>query len=172
MGCATDNRRLRRRYSAIGLLAIALAATQTLGQWRDGHLVLINATDSLDQWAFLVDRRQIPERGDFAFFHATKTGFIARHFGRDVPPFGKRVYGVGGDMVSRTGDLVRINGRVVARLKPFTKKGEVLVPGPTGPVPQNCFYMGSPHRDGLDSRYAEIGFVCRDQLVGTGRAIL
>ena len=172
MGCATDNWRLRRRYAALGLLAIGLAATQALAQWRDGHLVLINTTDSLDQWAFLVDRNQIPERGDFAFFRAPQTAFIARHFGPDVPPFGKLVYGVGGDIVSRTGDLVRINGRVVARLKPFTRKGEALLPGPTGPVPQNCFYLGSPHRDGLDSRYAQIGFVCRDRLLGTGRAIL
>jgi conjugal transfer pilin signal peptidase TrbI len=172
MDRATEAKNLRRRYGALGLLAVGLAGAQALANWRNDHLILINETASLDHWAFLVDRRAVPERGDFAFFVAPQNDLVTRHFGSHAPPFGKRVYGVGGDRVSRNGHVVRVNGRAIARLKPFTKTGEALTPGPVGIIPPGCFYMGSPHRDGLDSRYGEIGFVCRGQLVGTGEAIL
>lgn len=172
MDRATEAKPLRRRYGVIGLLAIGLAGTQALANWRDNHLILINETASLDHWAFLVDRRETPERGDFAFFVAPQSDLVTRYFGKHPPLFGKRVYGVGGDRVSRDGNLVRVNGRAIARLKRFAKTGEALTPGPIGIIPPGCFYMGSPHRDGLDSRYDAIGFVCRGQLVGTGEAIL
>ena len=50
--------------------------------------------------------------------------------------------------------------------------GEVLLPGPIGRIPEHCFYLGTAHVDGLDSRYADIGFVCRARIIGTGDAIL
>jgi conjugal transfer pilin signal peptidase TrbI len=172
MDRATEERTIRWRYAAIALLAAGLAGTQALASWRDSHLVLINATLSLENWAFLVERGTKPRRGDIAFFVAPPNRIVTEHFGIPTPPFGKRVYGIAGDRVRREGDVVSVNGRPVARLKPLTKSGERLTPGPTGIIPQGCYYMGSPHKDGLDSRYADIGFVCHKQILGTGRAIL
>ena len=67
---------------------------------------------------------------------------------------------------------VSVNGARVAHLKPLSKRGERLVPGPVGRVPPGCYFMGSPHPDGFDSRYADIGWVCGPQIVGTGIAVL
>lgn len=172
MDRATDRHRHARRYAAIAVLATAIVVTQALASWRDSHAVLINTSASLANWAFLVDRGRQPKRGEIAFFRAPQSEIVTRHFGRNAPPFGKVVFGVGGDEVTRRGSLVRINGTAVVKLKRVTKLGERLQPGPVGIIPRGCYFMGTPHRDGLDSRYADIGFVCSDQIIGTGRAIL
>lgn len=160
------------RWLAIGLLAAALVATTALGSWRDEHAVLINTTESLPNWAFFIDKGRVPRRGDFVVFNPPVTPLIAAHFGARPAAFAKRALGMPGDLVTREGNRVRINGEVVAALKPLTTRGERLVPGPTGRVPDKCYYLGTAHKDGLDSRYADIGFVCMDRIVGTGDAIL
>lgn len=162
----------RARWLAIGLLAAALVATTALGSWRDEHAVLINTTQSLPNWAFFIDKGKEPRRGDFVVFNPPVTPLIAAHFGARPAAFAKRALGVPGDLVTRDGNRVRINGEVVAELKHLTTRGERLVPGPTGRVPERCYYLGTAHKDGLDSRYADIGFVCAHRIVGTGDAIL
>lgn len=155
----------------LGIVAVAAAylATQS---WRDRHLFLINATESLPNWAFVVERDTMPERGKLAFFAVRKTPLIVAHFGADPQPFGKIVYGMPGDLVTRTDDWVSVNGVRVAHLKQRSKRGEVLTPGPVGRVPASCYFMATPHPDGFDSRYADIGWVCPNQIVGTGTAVL
>jgi len=160
------------RWLVIGLLAAALVATTALGSWRDQHAVLINTTESLPNWAFFIDKGRVPRRGDFVVFNPPRTAIITAHFGLRPATFAKRALGMPGDLVTRDGNRVRINGEVAAELKPLTRRGERLVPGPTGRVPEHCYYLGTAHKDGLDSRYADIGFVCMDRIVGTGDAIL
>ena len=154
---------------AIVALALAYLATK---DWRDRHLVLINASASLPNWAFLVERGDQPQRGGYAVFAAARTPLIVAHFGKNPPPFTKIVYGVPGDMVTRADDWVSVNGTRIAHLKPFSKRGERLAPGPVGRVPQGCYYLGSPHPDGFDSRYADIGWVCARQIIGNASAVL
>ena len=72
----------------------------------------------------------------------------------------------------KLGGAALVNDRVVAHLKPKTRQGEAMVPGPIGTIPPGCIYAGSPHKDGFDSRYAAIGFICRDRLIGVGTPIL
>jgi len=57
-------------------------------------------------------------------------------------------------------------------MKTVSRLGEPLTPGATGRVPQGCFFAATPHKDGFDSRYAEIGFICAGQIVGTGEPVL
>ncbi len=161
-----------RRWLVIGGLAAALGASSSLASWRDDHAILINTTHSLPNWAFWIDKHRIPARGDFVVFAPPQTPLITAHFGKASPPFAKRVYGMPGDMVSRTGNVVSINGTEVARLKPTSVRGEVLAPGPTGRIPEHCYYLGTAHKDGLDSRYADIGFVCAGRIIGTGDSVL
>jgi conjugal transfer pilin signal peptidase TrbI len=69
--------------------------------------------------------------------------------------------------------VVRINGAEVARLKPRTSsRGEPLAARTGRPIPERCYYLGTAHKDGLDSRYADIGFVCAGRIIGTGDALL
>ncbi|MDP3674685.1 MAG: S26 family signal peptidase [Novosphingobium sp.] len=133
---------------------------------------MINASESLPNWAFLVEKRVQPRLRQYAFFRVRETPLIRAHFGDHPQPFGKLVYGVAGDLVTRDGHTVLVNGSPVAVLKPVSKRGEVLAAGPVGRVPPGCYFLATPHKDGFDSRYADIGWVCAPQIVGTGVPVL
>ncbi len=161
-----------RLWAAFGLFVAGSIALTALSDWRARHAFLVNASESLPNWAFVLDLGATPARGDYLFFDPPPSTLLRRHFGAQPHPFGKIVYGMPGDIVSHAGPIVLINGRPVARMKPLTRFGEPLTPGATGAVPQGCYFAATPHKDGFDSRYAEIGFVCRRQIVGTGTPIL
>ncbi|WP_150294383.1 S26 family signal peptidase [Sphingobium estronivorans] len=162
----------KRLWLLLGMGLAGWAVYGALREWRNAHAFLINRTDSLPNWAFLIHRTKKPARGDYIFFTAPTNALVTRHFGASPPMFGKLVYGMPGDVVSHQGAVVRVNGRPVARMKARTRWGEVLTPGPTGVIPQDCYYVGTPHKDGFDSRYAEIGLVCVRQIIGTGEPVL
>jgi len=82
------------------------------------------------------------------------------------------VYGVAGDVVTRQGPDFFINGKHVALAKHKSRRGEPLAAGPIGVIPHGCYFAGTPHKDGFDSRYAIIGWICRDRIVGTGSPVL
>lgn len=168
----TEHSHKVRRWLAIGGLGLCLAGGSALAAWRDEHALLINTTQSLPNWAFWIDRSRVPHRGDFVVFNPPRTPLIVAHFGKVPAPFAKRVLGMPGDVVTREGSVVRIGGHEVARLKAFSKHGEKLAPGPMGRIPEHCYYLGTAHVDGFDSRYADVGFVCQDRIVGTGDSVL
>ena len=162
----------RKLWLLLGVFVSGSVALKALSDWREGHLFLINASDSLPNWAFFIERGRLPAKGEFVFFDPPASPLLRRHFGKRPRMFGKIVYGVPGDIVGHEGADVTINGARVARMKSFTRLGEPLTPGATGRVPQGCFFVGTPHKDGFDSRYAEIGFVCARQIIGTGEPVL
>ena len=153
----------------LGAAALALVAARDFSQ---NHLLLLNASPSLPNWAFWVERHKRPVHGDYVFFDPPRSVLLIRHFGGKPRLFGKQVMGMPGDIVSRQGKLVRVNGRAVARTKPLTRSGEALVAGPVGRVPRGCSFVATGHKDGFDSRYAASGWVCAPQIVGVGRPIL
>ena len=77
-----------------------------------------------------------------------------------------------GDVVSHEGAEVLVNRRKVGARLARTRLGLTLSPGPEGVIPRDCFFVGSDHPRGFDSRYAEVGFACRGHILGSGRAIL
>jgi conjugal transfer pilin signal peptidase TrbI len=167
--------RWRPRKRLWAMLGIAIVGAIFIGEirsWRDSHVLLINTTESLPNWAFMIRRHQLPARGDYVFFDPPPSTLLRRHFGAKPQMFGKMVYGMPGDVVRHRGIVVTINGAPIGRLKPRTRSGEPLTPGAIGTIPLGCYYAGSPHPDGFDSRYAEIGFVCGRQIVGVGEPVL
>lgn len=155
------------------VLGTALFLTwSSVDSYASEHIFLVNRTESLPNWAFFMRRGGDAVEGDVVFFEPPKTKLVVDHFGAEPSPFGKIVYGVAGDEVRHDGEkvLVRRKGesdwRVVGSMKAVSMRGEVLKEGPVGVVPADCFYVGTPHKDGFDSRYAAIGFVCRKQLIG------
>ncbi|WP_242121848.1 S26 family signal peptidase [Sphingomonas lacusdianchii] len=161
-----------RQWSSVALLAFVMASYNGITSWRETHAFMINASESLPNWAFFVEKGGEVAKGKYVFFVPPSNALVRRHFGPDSGPFGKRVIGMPGDLVSHDGPWVLVNGARVAHMKPRSRFGETLTPGPVGRVPEGCYYVGSPHPDGFDSRYAEIGFACRKQLIGTGTPIL
>lgn len=164
--------RRKRLYAGFLGAATLFGCWQSLADWRDHHAFLINATQSLPNWAFLIDRGARPRRGDYVFFDPPHDPLILRHFGERPAMFGKIAYGVAGDVVTRQGRTFFVDGREVAIAKTVSHAGEPLALGPVGRIPAGCYFVGSPHKDGLDSRYAAVGWPCDNRIVGTGTPIL
>jgi conjugal transfer pilin signal peptidase TrbI len=162
----------KRLWAALGLFIAGGASLSAIAEWRDTHALLINASESLPNWAFVIHKTAVPKRGEYVFFTPPTVPLVIKHFGAKKQMFGKIVYGMPGDLVVHRGADVIVAGKLVSHMKPFTRTGEPLVAGPTGVIPQSCYYVGSPHKDGFDSRYAAIGFACADRIVGVGKPIL
>lgn len=162
----------RRLYAAYALLAALILTLSSIAAWQRQHGLVINVSDSLPNWAFWIDRTRPPVRGDYVFFRVARTPVIAAHFGDAPQLFGKRVYGVSGDVVTRQGRTFLVNGVPVAKAKERSRRGLPLQPGPTGTIPPNHYFVATPHPDGFDSRYADIGWVAHRQLAGVGTPIL
>jgi len=162
----------KRLWRLAGLFVGGTVALSAISAWREKHLLLINVTDSLPNWGFLVHRGEPPSRGGYVIFDPPRSALLTHHFGARPQPFAKIALGMPGDLVTHEGTNVAVNGRVVSRMKPRTRQGEPLTPGATGRVPTGCYFLGTPHPDGFDSRYAEIGFICARQIIGTGEPIL
>lgn len=163
---------LVQKLAVIAVLSSLAMGFGALARWSGAHALMVNASDSLPNWAFLVESGRFPKRGDYVIFHPGHDRVTTKYFGTNPPPFAKIAVGLPGDVVTRRGADVLVNGQQVASLKPVTKRGDALEAGPLGIVPKGCIFAATSHKDGFDSRYAHIGFVCRDRLVGTGRAIL
>ena len=162
----------KRFYAMLAVAGLIYVAASSVADWRDSHTFLINTSPSLPNWAFILDTAHPPVRGALIFFDPPPSALVRAHFGMHPAAFGKRVYGVAGDVVSRVGRTFSVNGHEVGVAKPVSMRGEPLALGPTGVVPRGCFFVGSPHKDGFDSRYAAIGWPCMNRVFGTGTAIL
>ena len=156
-------------WAMLGAGALALGATS---RFAENHALMINASPSLPYWAIWLDRTGKPVRGDLIVFAPPWSDLVTRHFGARPQPFGKRVLGIAGDRVTEKDREFFVNGKPVAFAKVTSRLGEPLALGPTGTIPTNCYFVGSEHKDGFDSRYAAIGWICRPQVLGVGRAVL
>ena len=155
--------------AGIGAGALALAATS---RFAETHALMINASPSLPYWAIWLDSTGTPARGDLIVFVPPRSDLITRHFGAKPQPFGKRVLGVAGDRITEMDRVFYVNGVAVARAKLVSRLGEPLPLGPTGTIPKDCYFVGTEHKDGFDSRYAAIGWICQRQVLGVGSAVL
>lgn len=156
-------------WGGFGAGALALSSLAAFGQ---GHALMINASPSLPYWAIWLDRGRVPQRGDIILFDPPSSSLLAKHFGKEPKPFGKRVSGVPGDVVTEKDRAFFVNGKRIAKAKLKSRLGEPLALGPTGAVPPSCYFVTSEHKDGFDSRYAAIGWICRQRILGVGRPIL
>lgn len=160
------------RLALWGALGAAALALSTLSAFARDHALMINASPSLPYWAVWLTRGTMPQRGDIILFDPPASPLLVRHFGSEPKPFGKRVSGIPGDLVTERNRAFFVNGRLVARAKPTSRLGEPLALGPTGRVPPGCYFVTTEHKDGFDSRYAAIGWICLPRILGVGRPIL
>lgn len=165
--------RHRKALLRVYLFGLMMAlALSSLSSWRDRHCVLINTSASLPNWLFLVEVGRVPTRGDYIVFEMAQTPLVVSVFGSDPKPWVKQVLGVAGDRVSVAGRTVAINGQRVARAKELSRGGIVLHVAREQRIPARCYYVGTGHIDGFDSRYAEVGLICGHRVIGTARAFL
>lgn len=131
------------------------------------HFTLsINVSDSLPGVLFLVQKASKPGKGDLAAFRYAGGGPYASD-----SLFMKRIVGIQGSLVEArdAGGGYRdfyVDSQFVGRAKPFSRNGMPLKPGPEGIIPAGRYYMAAPNPDSLDSRYALVGWVADEQIVG------
>ncbi len=141
------------------VLAVIWMLTQTLSPWfRLG----INGTDSLPGLVYLVFKGKLPnQRGDvIAFYPPPNRFYPERMF------FVKKAMGLPGDSITRQGQDFLVNGRWVAMAKTQSRSGKPLTPGPEGIIPEDSWFVWTPHPDSYDSRYADIGWISKDRVIG------
>ena len=122
--------------------------------------VHVNASWSDDAWGYFLLPMGGPRAGDVVIFDPPEA------LGAEAP-YLKRVLGVPGDavLVDSAGN-VSVGGELAGRAKALSLDGrplEAIGPGVIGP---GHYYVHGDHRDSHDSRYAEIGLVPRERMLG------
>lgn len=156
-------------WAGFGTAALALSATTNFAQT---HALMINASPSLPHWAIWLDRGAVPARGDLILFDPPPSALLTRHFGAASQPFGKRVMGIAGDVITERDRTFFVGDKAVAVAKVASRFGEPLALGPTGIIPKGCYFVATGHKDGFDSRYGAIGWICAKSVLGVGRPVL
>ena len=118
-------RTLKRPLVLTGLVLLPLG-WGAVDAFAKDHAFLINASPSLPNWAFWLDKHARIERGSLIFFEPPASRLVEAHFGEGAQLFGKRVLGVPGDVVSHRGHEVFINGRKIAARLDETRLGIAL----------------------------------------------
>ena len=142
-------------------LFVALAAVWLLLASR----IHVNASWSDDAWGYFVMPLGTPELGDRVVFEPPEG------LGANVP-YLKTVRGLAGARIAVDRDrVVWVNGEAVGRAKPFALDGRPLEAIAPGVVPPGHYFVHADHRDSHDSRYAEIGLVPRERILGRAMAL-
>ena len=157
-----------RRLLILSTVLVVVLGGRSLAETATRWRLSINSTDSLPNWAFLVDRYdRRPDRGEtFAFVPPAN-----RWYGEGAV-FAKIVAGVPGDRVERHGRDFYVAGRLVGSAKPFARDGTPTSLGPEGVIPPGHYFVVTPHPDSLDSRYAEVGWINQSAIIGKAVPVL
>ena len=152
-----------RRRRAVLAVMIALAALW-LGLASHVH---VNASWSDGAWGYAAFPLfgETPEVGDRVLFEPPAD------VGSKVP-YLKTVRGVPGMAVTvGPGGTVFLDGEPVGRAKTHALDGRPLVAIAPGIIPPGRFYLHADHVDSHDSRYAEVGLVAAERILGRAIAM-
>ena len=170
---AAEQTRLALRRQRAVLLSIRIAAAAAIlyavaafvSPW---YRVTVSLTHSLPSHLWLVAVGRTPQRGDYIAFRVPPNRFYPSDHGG----FLKIARGVAGDQVTRRGREFFVNGESIGIAKSVSLNGLPLEPGPVGVIPAGEWFVWTPDVDSYDSRYADIGWVRQDQVVGVARPVL
>jgi len=148
----------------IGLAVMAVFAALWLAAASRVH---VNASWSDEAWGYAAFPLfgEAPEVGDRVLFDPP--GAL-----ESPVPYLKTVRGVPGMTVSVGIDgTVFLDGVAVGRAKTHSLDGRTLEAIAPGIIPPGRYFLHTSHPDSHDSRYAEIGLVPRDRILGRAFAL-
>ena len=154
----------RRRRGRFGLAVMVLLAAVWLAAVSHVH---VNASWSDAAWGYAAFPLfgEDPKPGDRVLFEPPA------EIGSEVP-YLKTVRGVPGMAITVGPDrTILLDGEPVARAKSHGLDGRPLVAIAPGIIPPGHFYLHADHVDSHDSRYAEIGLVPRERVLGRAMAM-
>jgi len=155
----------RRRGGTRARAGLALMAVLAALWLAAASRVHVNASWSDDAWGYLVLPVGEPAIGDTVLFDPPAS------VGAWVP-YLKTVRGLPGAVLTVDADrTVRIDGVAVGRVKTHALDGRPLEAIPPSVAPEGHYYLHADHPDSHDSRYAEIGLVPRDRILGRALAL-
>ena len=128
------------------------------------YLIGWNETPSLPFKLFVIHKNEPVNNGDYAAFRW--------HGGHPFPDgsiFTKRVVGGEGDPIERAGSSFTVNGHLfVAKARGQT--GKPLSPNPlpegASTVPPGSHWVAGTHEYSFDSRYSQVGFIKKEDVIG------
>ena len=159
---ALERARPRRRRFGLAVM-VALAALWLVAVSR----VHVNASWSDGAWGYAAFPLfgEDPKPGDRVLFDPPET------LGAPVP-YLKTVRGVPGMRVTVGEDrTVFLDGEPVGRAKMHARDGRPLEAIAPCVIPSGHYYLSAGHADSYDSRYAEIGLVPRERILGRAVAL-
>jgi conjugal transfer pilin signal peptidase TrbI len=131
-----------------------------LNRFSMSYMVGINTSESLHGSLFLIAKKQVPGKGELAAFQPPDNRFY-----KEVN-FIKYVKGVAGDIITKKGQTIYINGEYLAKGKKISQEGIPLNLSAAGKIEKGQYFMWAPHKDSYDSRYEDIGWIDADRIIG------
>lgn len=122
--------------------------------------IRINITPSVPYKLFLVVKGMEAHKGDYVDVEI-HTKFFPKN-----PYFVKVMKGVEGDVVTSRGRELFVNNNSVGIAKEKSMKGIPLEMTTPKIIGQGEFYAYAPHKDSLDSRYTDVGYLKTSQIIG------
>lgn len=120
----------------------------------------LNTTASLDGWLFLIVKNQPLERGGLYALMRPENSFYKKL------DFFKIIKGVPGDVVEKKGRAFFINGEPLGVAVEKSMSGQALVAAEGGVIPDQYYFVWTPHERSFDSRYQEIGLIHESHFIG------
>lgn len=168
MTVKTNNRPiLKSKWLWLCVLILVAGGLRSAHGWSQDHFILINQTQSLPNWIFIVDKGVAPQRGDMVAFVPGPNPYYPEGL-----PFVKIVRGIEGDAVSIEGVEVAVNGERLGAIKSLTGANPNVTAIDPGTIPDGQYFVWSPSPDSFDSRYKEIGYVEDIRIIGRARPLL
>ena len=158
---AEKYRRDRARVTILRCFC-AMSATVLL-LWGLSPIVqfAIKGTDSVEGTLFFLVKGAEVKRGDIAAFKPPENGYYKK-----ARWFGKYIAGVEGDTVSIRDRNFFINDQYIGTAKETSKTGANLKMSDPGTIPKDYFFMWTPHERSYDSRYADINWIHKSNIIG------
>lgn len=78
----------------------------------------------------------------------------------------KKVYGEPGDSIEKIGDDFVINKITKLLFQNYDSKNRPLLPGPVGILPRDHFFVATNHPQSYDSRYKNVGWIKKEDIIG------
>jgi conjugal transfer pilin signal peptidase TrbI len=149
-------------------IVVAFSIDSVIVSIQPWYWFKINRTPSVPGVLYLIKAQEPVVCGDTVVFEVSATNkfYPGEHWL-------KTLMGCPGDSISVKGRNVFINSTFAGSAKQFSKTGLPLSPSnQSGVIPNDYYYAWAPHPDSYDSRYASMGLVHRDQILGKAYRII
>ncbi len=120
-----------------------------------------NISNSVDGFFFIIVKGKEISKGELMAFYPPPSSHIKNIW------FVKYAVGVAGEQVTWWNNKFFINGSLYGQAKNISSDGKTtLYKNRVSPIPQNHYFVWSPHPNSYDSRYQSIGMVPQKNVIG------